>query len=69
MLLGEIIVIYPENHRKYSNTERPESQLTAYSLILTRMFGFKSNSQFVERYHSVVSYALNIEDLISVQIQ
>jgi hypothetical protein len=29
------------------------------------MFGFKTASQFLERYHSVVNCALNMEDLIS----
>jgi hypothetical protein len=28
-------------------------------------FRFKPASQFVERYHSVESYAINMEDLIS----
>jgi hypothetical protein len=36
-----------------------------YSLILTGMFRFKPVSQFVERYHSVVSCSLNMEVLIS----
>jgi hypothetical protein len=29
------------------------------------MFTFKPANQFVERYQSVMSYALNMEDLIS----
>jgi hypothetical protein len=29
------------------------------------MFRFKLDGQFVERNHGVVSYALNVEDLIS----
>jgi hypothetical protein len=29
------------------------------------MFSFKTSSQFVERYHSAGSSALNMEDLIS----
>jgi hypothetical protein len=36
-----------------------------HSLVLTEMFEFKPANQFVERYHSVVSYTLNVEDLIS----
>jgi hypothetical protein len=28
------------------------------------MFRFKPTSQFVEEYHNIVSWALNIEDLI-----
>jgi hypothetical protein len=36
-----------------------------YSLVLTSMFRFKRANQFVERYHSFVSCALNMEDLIS----
>jgi hypothetical protein len=35
------------------------------SPLLTGMFRFKPVSQFVERYHSVASCALNMEDLIS----
>jgi hypothetical protein len=31
-----------------------------YSLVLTGMFRFKFAGQFVERYHSVVSRALNL---------
>jgi hypothetical protein len=65
MSFGEIIAIYPENHRNSSNTVWPESQLISYSLILIRMFAIKTDSQILERYYSVVSYALNIEDLIS----
>jgi hypothetical protein len=36
-----------------------------HSLVVTGMFRFKPATQFVERYHSVVSCALNTEDLIS----
>jgi hypothetical protein len=36
-----------------------------YSLVLTGMFGFKPANQYVERYHSVVNGALNMEDIIS----
>jgi hypothetical protein len=32
------------------------------------MFRFKPTSQSVERYHTVVSYTLNMEDLISKYI-
>jgi hypothetical protein len=32
--------------------------------VLTGMFTFKSNSQYADRYHSVVSCACNMEDLI-----
>jgi hypothetical protein len=35
-----------------------------HSLVLTKMLRFKPSSQFVERYHSVVSCLLNMEDLI-----
>jgi hypothetical protein len=35
------------------------------TFILTRMFRFKPTSQFEERSHSVMSYALIEEDLIS----
>jgi hypothetical protein len=35
------------------------------SLVLTGRFIFKPVSQFVERYHRVLSWALNMEDLIS----
>jgi hypothetical protein len=35
-----------------------------YSLVITGMFRFKLFSQFVERYRSVVSCVLNMEDLI-----
>jgi hypothetical protein len=35
-----------------------------HSLVWTGMVRFKPGSQFVERYHSVVSCALNMEDLI-----
>jgi hypothetical protein len=36
-----------------------------HSLVLTGMFRFKPGSQFAERYHSVVSRALNMGDVIS----
>jgi hypothetical protein len=36
-----------------------------YSLVLTRMFRFKPASQFAERCYSVVSRALNMENIIS----
>jgi hypothetical protein len=36
-----------------------------HSLVLTGIFVFKHASQFVERHHSAVFCALNIEDLIS----
>jgi hypothetical protein len=36
-----------------------------YSLALMGMFSFKNSGQFVKRYHSVVSCALNMDDLIS----
>jgi hypothetical protein len=36
-----------------------------YFLLLTGMFGFKLASQFSERYHSVVSCAPHMEDLVS----
>jgi hypothetical protein len=35
-----------------------------YSLVLTEMFRLRPASQFVERYHSIFSCALNMEDLI-----
>jgi hypothetical protein len=35
-----------------------------HSLALTGMFRIKPASQFVERYHRVVSCASNMEDLI-----
>jgi hypothetical protein len=35
-----------------------------HSLVLTGMFIFEPGSQFVERYHSVASCALNMEGLI-----
>jgi hypothetical protein len=37
---------------------------TTHSLELTRMFRLKPDSRFAERYHSVVSCALNAEGLI-----
>jgi hypothetical protein len=36
-----------------------------YSLVSMGMFGFEPVSQFVERYHTIVSCALNMEYLIS----
>jgi hypothetical protein len=36
-----------------------------HSLVITGMFRFKPATQFVERYHSGVSCAMNSEDLIS----
>jgi hypothetical protein len=36
-----------------------------YSLLLVSMFSFKPASQFEERYHSVVSWALNMDSLTS----
>jgi hypothetical protein len=36
-----------------------------YSLVLTRIFRFKTASLFVERYRSVVCCSFSIEDLIS----
>jgi hypothetical protein len=36
-----------------------------HSLVLMEMFKFKPASQFLERYNSAVSSALNTEDLIS----
>jgi hypothetical protein len=36
-----------------------------HSLVLNGIFRFRPVSQFVERYHSIVSCALNVEDLIS----
>jgi hypothetical protein len=39
-----------------------------YFLALTVMFIFKPASQFVERYHNVVTCALNAEDLISKNV-
>jgi hypothetical protein len=52
----------PEHVWVYSDP----SQLTQkHSLILTKMFRLKPASQFVELYNSVVSCALNMEDLIS----
>jgi hypothetical protein len=38
-----------------------------YSLVLTGMFRFKTASQFVERFHSPVGCALNMESLTSKQ--
>jgi hypothetical protein len=35
------------------------------TLVLTGIFVFKPSSQFVERYHSIVSCVLNMEGLIS----
>jgi hypothetical protein len=36
-----------------------------YSLVLTGMLRFDAASEFVERYHSVVNWALSVEALIS----
>jgi hypothetical protein len=42
-----------------------ESAKLKHSLVLAGMFRFESASQFTRvRYHSVESYALNMEDLI-----
>jgi hypothetical protein len=35
-----------------------------HSVVLRGMFKFKPESQFVERYHNVVSCALNMAELI-----
>jgi hypothetical protein len=48
---------------KYKVTQK--SVNLKQSFVLTGMFGIKPASQFVELYHSVVSCALNTEDLIS----
>jgi ABC-type Na+ transport system ATPase subunit NatA len=39
-----------------------------YSLVLTGMLRLKPASQHVQRYHSVVSCALNMEELISKNV-
>jgi hypothetical protein len=47
------------------NAERPKSQLTStHSVLLKRTFGLKPDSQFAESYESIVSFILNMEDLI-----
>jgi hypothetical protein len=48
---------------KYRAAQKPVN--LKHSLLLTRMFKLKLTSQYVERYHNVMSYALNTEDLIS----
>jgi hypothetical protein len=49
----------------YTQSVGQKSVNLKYSLILTEMFRFILASQFVDRYHSVVSCALNMEGLIS----
>jgi hypothetical protein len=41
-----------------------ESANLKYSLVLTGMFQFKSPRQIIERFHSIVGCALNMENLI-----
>jgi hypothetical protein len=36
-----------------------------HSLVLMGMLRFKPVNQFIEQYHSIMSRALNMEDLIS----
>jgi hypothetical protein len=42
-----------------------ESVNLKHSLVLSGMFTYESSSQFVERYHSIFSCALSMEDIIS----
>jgi hypothetical protein len=45
---------------------KPATNRLSYgTALLTGMFRFKPVSLFIERYHSVMSCALNMEDLIS----
>jgi hypothetical protein len=51
--------------REEYNRVAQKSVNLKYYLVLTEMFRFKPTSQSVGRYHSTVSCALNMEDLIS----
>jgi hypothetical protein len=39
-----------------------------YPLVLTWMLRFKPTSRFAEWYHSVVSCALNLEDVVGFEV-
>jgi hypothetical protein len=46
--------------------EQPKNSVNLkHSLVFTEMFRFKPVSQFVKIHHSIMSCALNMEDLIS----
>jgi hypothetical protein len=56
---------------KVRNVDVPTDQKLVnlkYSRLVTGVFTFKPASQFEERHHSVVSYALNMEDPISKNV-
>jgi hypothetical protein len=51
---------------KYAKSQRMQLEnIQKHSPVLMGMFRCKPASLFVERYHGVVSCALNMEDLIS----
>jgi hypothetical protein len=49
---------------KYYIIQMPQSFNLKQSLTLKAMFRFKPGSKSVERYHTVVNYALNMENII-----
>jgi hypothetical protein len=49
---------------KYYILQMPQSIKLKESLTLTKMFRFKPGSKSVEWYHTIVNYALNMENII-----